>query len=1036
MGIDTGNGGFDVDGKSYTYDTVLSGEDGAEPVNSTKGDIDVDDSVRDIGEKVKITIGQYLGELAKSNKNDFSVDSKSKNAKITDEKGYPVKPSSTDNAESFSDFNSIDGTTNDSEDLRQSTTKVPNDPRLEIEFKKGKNSAQIENGHDVLKSVEKNKLPDTIKPYISSVFSNNRFSNASTAFQTVDVKSPEPKYNAIFHHPEFGEITSGRLAQLGAALSIRSSAELGSNTAGNNPASFGSEAQSLLPSFNQLGLARVNTVELEALQALKDLTTNEIPESALSSISPGGSWGNLNNVHEHFSDLSSLGMITLSVGLTATVLALYESLGFLISLINSPPSSPSVAPSGAKTLGYSNSKPTLNTNSFPPTLPPDIAALIGIRPTVHEFGAALTAGTQAFFGVSNDASFVDKVSETISSAIDSPGFNIVVARTIIRAGSTIIDSFKAVNGNPISVAKGILNIIDVIRSSKIIGAMNVFAQIGDILLVDENSDDLVSESGEPTKKSKIDKLANNVPAAAVRKNRLNQHSANSPGSLKLAWASNTAPASYLLPDSTSVLSLLLDGLGGPKNILGVYEDKARIFYKRLDNDEIKSRGARIPYDGPGQVTVKKIEEMLEGEYVPFYFHDLRTNEIISFHAFLTSLSDNYTPNWESTEAFGRVDPIHVYRSTTRRISLSWHVVATSEEDFNDMWFKINKLVTMVYPQYTRGRLAATQNSKITQPFSQMQGASPLIRMRLGDLIKSNYSRFALARLFGADSGEMKINDELINFKNSEVVITNIKQRLDDEKKHVADSSYTWTSVSNNLPVSADGNLSPSLPALPGAPISATNNSNSARISPVFNVLQSHLKFFEFKIKGTNSKSQIKIEPFILRPQQLTSQFGMSSNVAQETFADVTSLYNSDNNASEKVIGGTYLINAANLLPSFAMINKIKNEVAVEAGVNEDAMVQLNDFMNPEKNALVRAFQSTRGKGLAGKIDSIDFDFYDNVTWDTSPGQKAPQMLKVNISFSPIHDISPGLDHSGFNRAPVYPVGHLSPNDDNVTEGNK
>jgi hypothetical protein len=29
-----------------------------------------------------------------------------------------------------------------------------------------------------------------------------------------------------------------------------------------------------------------------------------------------------------------------------------------------------------------------------------------------------------------------------------------------------------------------------------------------------------------------------------------------------------------------------------------------------------------------------------------------------------------------------------------------------------------------------------------------------------------------------------------------------------------------------------------------------------------------------------------------------------------------------------------------------------------------------------------------------------------------------------MSFEPIHDIAPGLDHEGFNRAPIYPVGRI------------
>jgi hypothetical protein len=32
--------------------------------------------------------------------------------------------------------------------------------------------------------------------------------------------------------------------------------------------------------------------------------------------------------------------------------------------------------------------------------------------------------------------------------------------------------------------------------------------------------------------------------------------------------------------------------------------------------------------------------------------------------------------------------------------------------------------------------------------------------------------------------------------------------------------------------------------------------------------------------------------------------------------------------------------------------------------------------------------------------------------------------KVTFGFDPIHDISPGLDASGFNRAPIYNVGQI------------
>jgi hypothetical protein len=80
----------------------------------------------------------------------------------------------------------------------------------------------------------------------------------------------------------------------------------------------------------------------------------------------------------------------------------------------------------------------------------------------------------------------------------------------------------------------------------------------------------------------------------------------------------------------------------------------------------------------------------------------------------------------------------------------------------------------------------------------------------------------------------------------------------------------------------------------------------------------------------------------------------------------------------------------------------------------------SDGNNTSSNAIARSFRSNGGKGLAGFIDSMNFDWYDKVTWDLD--EKAPKMCKVTVAFSPIHDLSPGLDANGYNRAPIYPVG--------------
>jgi len=56
-----------------------------------------------------------------------------------------------------------------------------------------------------------------------------------------------------------------------------------------------------------------------------------------------------------------------------------------------------------------------------------------------------------------------------------------------------------------------------------------------------------------------------------------------------------------------------------------------------------------------------------------------------------------------------------------------------------MWWKINKLLTLLYPQWSKGTRVFDEGSgnHFVQPFSQIIEASPMIRLRVGDIIKSN-----------------------------------------------------------------------------------------------------------------------------------------------------------------------------------------------------------------------------------------------------------------------------------------------------------
>ena len=86
-------------------------------------------------------------------------------------------------------------------------------------------------------------------------------------------------------------------------------------------------------------------------------------------------------------------------------------------------------------------------------------------------------------------------------------------------------------------------------------------------------------------------------------------------------------------------------------------------------------------------------------------------------------------------------------------------------------------------------------------------------------------------------------------------------------------------------------------------------------------------------------------------------------------------------------------------------------------------------MHPVNNSITRAFETSSGRGLAGVISSMSFNWIDgdNTPWETSFGSRAPKICSIKIKFEPIHDIAPGLDSDGFNRAPTHNVGSIMNN---------
>ncbi len=113
-------------------------------------------------------------------------------------------------------------------------------------------------------------------------------------------------------------------------------------------------------------------------------------------------------------------------------------------------------------------------------------------------------------------------------------------------------------------------------------------------------------------------------------------------------------------------------------------------------------------------------------YMPLVFTDMRQMaaqqyRTIYFKPYISSLSQDFAPDWSLQNYFGRVDPVAGYQSTGRTISISFKIAAETPEELVINYRKMVWLESMNYPQYDTGGHFK---------------AGPVARMRVGDIFNA------------------------------------------------------------------------------------------------------------------------------------------------------------------------------------------------------------------------------------------------------------------------------------------------------------
>ena len=843
-------------------------------------------------------------------------------------------------------------------------------------------------------------------------------------------------------------ITVDDLRQMAEQLMMKS--QSASKVADNIPLKFGSggydelsDQSAAIPDPTQMGLKiSVQNTRIAATKAYQDkkiahknlgpsefLADNMadglsvLPEGQDKN-SAGTTYGNMNSFLEPFDGPMPGGMLMPAIYSMISILtfsSLVEGimLGTKSDIINYDKASKIKNAENPETLSLGSSTPKEG------NIQQKFLRMFGIKDTDSDWGRCVLKGLELFYGMPGIDDIVrtpgdlNKFNLIVNSAenlIQAPGFYLVMQKQVIRDFEQVTKVAKGFTGSlgVLSGTSQLFRLVESITSSTTFKFIMICAAIGDQAL-----------------KSVYNPGGNAHDGALVYTKEQQEGKILKPenrGSLSRYIPpeyANTNPKQFRSPLSLSSFHALLNN----KGVAGLIPNHLRVSEDKFD--EGKFLNVKSPENGIrfSNEDVDTIENLINSEYVPFSFQDLRTNEIISLPSFIENVSDNFAIKYDEKESYGRIDPVMSYVSTKRSISLSFFLVAMNEEDHHYLWFVVNKIVSMCYPQRSRGKIRQGklgEKGKVifTQPFSQVPTSSPMVRVRLGDVIKSNYSSEKMRQMFG-EGDTLTFRKKGDDFQENELIINSKEQN---------------TIFENNRKISNIRKDAIKLLLREKETAFRTKNFNGKIVLPA----GTFVSFTNPSFTQGDYFKTLKFKTLKSVEVQVTTDF----NTYSFSLTNISTLEEAEKFGGMKL--RNFLVNSAinllptiplkfyftpdNVFPTFKLLElEIQGKIETDERYTEinqqlNDLSLLNDFFDSKNNAVVKSFETVSGKGLAGFITSLDVD-YNNKLWGasrTGPQKdnnlRAPLSVNMKIQFTPIHDLPIGMDYTGDMLSPVYPVG--------------
>ena len=811
----------------------------------------------------------------------------------------------------------------------------------------------------------------------------------------------------------------------------------------------------------QLALSKVDTVNLQT--SVAHGFPGKPPQFAYPAINQKGirrkgtktedldsknskSYGQLNSYLEPFDGPLPIGMIALAVIAAIAVLVAGVILAAVMTLIFLlfPPGSEEEPPEPLP-LGAASGEPDFGKFSIRKWL------MKMLRMPILRSGKIFLVAM--FFGV---IQFYYRILDAISS-----GYFIIISRAAIRDLEQISDALAEADfSNIVGGLESIFIVLDAFATSTTFQFLNTLAMLGDICLL---SGGLFGKG--PMEFSPYGSAAGQpdvtVPSIAKLHRKSRTLMSKVDPDYRLAWRFGSLPSRYLLPSNILAANSAL-------GVNSAYAAALRISHGVGLEDGVKTQkfGGIASEDGPTPPTGKvrnnrftaderqEFEDVLDAYYIPFYLQDLRTNEILALHTFVDNISDSFSPEWSAVSGFGRMDDVQIYKKTKRSIGLSFWMIATNPEDHDELYFAINKLVTMVYPQWSKGQVKAdSDGNTFIMPFSQVPTASPLVRLRLGELFSSNYSMQNISRLFGLGTDSFTFAG-VAPYGNSDITdAAGIEEKID---AILAAIQEKLVQIEAGAPEAVDALVANGLAATGMANVPQGFNVGD----PVI-VMPSKYKIVGWEaaqLNWQNVGGKLKIPDEVLEEGRKGTVLGYQIRPLLDVEGDddaksdtrvkkrskvryAIALSTDFDTALAESGGDAILCGHDDLQMDYeAQVLTTINEVlggpttggipnpfgdtpeplAFEAADETKEFFGLDDI---NKNSIIRTFHESGGKGIAGAITQLDFD-WNQAPWDERQGSRAPTYVKVTIGFAPIHDIPLGLDFQGGIRAPAYNVGGI------------